>query len=97
MDRAALNELTKGDLIELLLAQETRHAAEMAALRERIAKSAAPGRAEQWQQRQATVQRRAEETAADRQPAAAVWQADGRAAWPSGRDPASHRNSRRHR
>ena len=37
MDRAALNELTKGDLIELLLAQEARHAAAMAALRERIA------------------------------------------------------------
>src|SRR3954468_5579775 len=37
MDRAALNEFTKGDLIELLLAQETRHAAEMAVLRERIA------------------------------------------------------------
>src|SRR3954451_24742939 len=37
MDRAALNELTKGELIELLLAQETRHAAEMAVLRERIA------------------------------------------------------------
>src|SRR3954464_12863611 len=37
MDRAALNKLTKADLIELLLAQEARHAAEMAALRERIA------------------------------------------------------------
>ena len=37
MDRAALNELTKGDLIELLLAQEARHAAEIAALRERTA------------------------------------------------------------
>ena len=37
MDRAALNKLTKGSLIELLLAQEARHAAEMAALRERIA------------------------------------------------------------
>src|SRR3954449_2960936 len=37
MDRAALNELTKGELIELLLVQETRHAAEMAGLRERIA------------------------------------------------------------
>ena len=37
MDRAALNELTKGELIELLLAQGARHAAEMAALRERTA------------------------------------------------------------
>jgi transposase len=37
MDRAALNKLTKGELIELLLAQETRHAAEMARSRERIA------------------------------------------------------------
>jgi len=37
MDRAALDQLTKGDLIELVLAQEARHAAEMAALRERIA------------------------------------------------------------
>ncbi len=37
MDRAALNELSKGDLIELLLAQEARHAAEMATLRERVA------------------------------------------------------------
>jgi transposase len=37
MDRAALNELTKGDLIELVLALEARHAAEMAALRERTA------------------------------------------------------------
>jgi transposase len=37
MDRAALTELTKGDLIELLLAQEARHAAEIAALRERTA------------------------------------------------------------
>src|SRR3982751_4952931 len=37
MDRATLNELTKGELIELLLAQEARHAAEMAVLRERIA------------------------------------------------------------
>jgi transposase len=37
MDRAALNKLTKGELTELLLAQEARHAAEMAVLRERIA------------------------------------------------------------
>src|SRR3954449_5656612 len=37
MDCAALNELTKGELIELLLAQEARHAAEMAGLRERLA------------------------------------------------------------
>src|SRR5215218_446897 len=37
MDRAALNELTKGELIELVLAQETRHATEMAGLRERTA------------------------------------------------------------
>src|SRR3982750_2075156 len=37
MDRAALNKLTKCELIELLLAQETRHAAEMAGLRERTA------------------------------------------------------------
>jgi transposase len=37
MDRTALNELTKGDLTELVLALEVRHAAEMAALRERIA------------------------------------------------------------
>ncbi|HTE19578.1 MAG TPA: IS66 family transposase [Armatimonadota bacterium] len=37
MDRAALNELTKGELIELVLAQEARHAAEMATLRERVA------------------------------------------------------------
>jgi hypothetical protein len=37
MDRVALNKLTKGDLIELLLAQEARHVAEMAALRERTA------------------------------------------------------------
>lgn len=37
MDRAALKELTKGDLIELVLALEARHAAEMAALRERTA------------------------------------------------------------
>ena len=39
MDRAALNKLTKGDLIEVLLAQEARHVAEMAALRERTAAS----------------------------------------------------------
>src|SRR3982751_2204480 len=37
MDRAALNKLEKGDLIELLLALEARHATEMAALRERVA------------------------------------------------------------
>jgi transposase len=37
MDRAALSKLTKNDLIELLLAQEARHAAEMAALLTRIA------------------------------------------------------------
>ena len=37
MDRAALNKLTKADLIELVLAQQARHAAEMAALRERTA------------------------------------------------------------
>ena len=37
MDRAALDKLTKDDLIELVLAQEARHAAEMAALRQRIA------------------------------------------------------------
>ncbi len=37
MDRAALNKLTKGELIELVLAQEARHAAEMATLRERVA------------------------------------------------------------
>jgi hypothetical protein len=39
MDRTALNELTKGDLIELVLALEVRHAAELAALRQRIAES----------------------------------------------------------
>ena len=37
MDRAALDKLTKGDLIELVLALVERHAAEMAALRQRIA------------------------------------------------------------
>ena len=37
MDRAALDQLTKGDLIELVLALVERHAAEMAALRQRIA------------------------------------------------------------
>jgi transposase len=37
MDRAALDKLTKGDLIELVLALEARHAAEMAALQQRIA------------------------------------------------------------
>jgi hypothetical protein len=37
MDRVALNKLTKGELIELLLAQEARHVAEMAGLRERTA------------------------------------------------------------
>jgi transposase len=37
MDRAALSKLTKNDLIELLLAQEARHAAEMAALLARVA------------------------------------------------------------
>src|SRR5215213_3350252 len=37
MERAALNELTEGDLVELLLAQEARHVAEMAALRGRTA------------------------------------------------------------
>src|SRR3954466_8300037 len=37
MDRAALDKLTKGDLIELVLAQAARHAAEIAALRERTA------------------------------------------------------------
>ena len=37
MNRAALNKLTKAALIELLLAQEARHAAEMATLRERVA------------------------------------------------------------
>jgi transposase len=37
MDRAALNELTKGELIELVLALEARHAAELAGLRERTA------------------------------------------------------------
>jgi transposase len=37
MDRATLDELSKDDVITLLLAQEARHAAEMAALRARIA------------------------------------------------------------
>jgi len=37
MDRAALNELTKSNLIEFVLALEARHAVEMAALRQRIA------------------------------------------------------------
>src|SRR5215203_3096334 len=37
MDRAALDKLTKDDLIELVLALEARHAAEMAALQQRIA------------------------------------------------------------
>src|SRR3954447_10621724 len=37
MDRATLDKLTKDDLIELVLALEVRHAAEMAALRERVA------------------------------------------------------------
>src|ERR1700712_285202 len=37
MDRATLDKLTKDDLIELVLALEVRHAAEMAALRQQIA------------------------------------------------------------
>jgi transposase len=37
MDRAALNKRTKGELIELVLALEARHAAELAGLRERTA------------------------------------------------------------
>src|SRR3954453_13029606 len=37
MDRTTLGKLTKDDLIELVLAQEARHSAEMAALRQRIA------------------------------------------------------------
>jgi transposase len=37
MDRAALDKLTRGDLIEQVLALEARHAAEMAALQQRIA------------------------------------------------------------
>src|SRR5215212_6351136 len=37
MDRAALDTLTKDDLVELVLALEARHAAEMAALQQRIA------------------------------------------------------------
>jgi transposase len=37
MDRATLDKLTKDDLIELVLALEARHSAEMAALRQRIA------------------------------------------------------------
>ena len=37
MDRAALDQLSKDDLIVLLLAQEARHAAEMAAVRGRLA------------------------------------------------------------
>ena len=37
MDRAALDKLTKDGLIELVLALEARHAAEMAALQQRIA------------------------------------------------------------
>lgn len=37
MDRTALEQLSKDDLIALLLAQEARHAAEMAAMRARIA------------------------------------------------------------
>src|SRR3954453_15046946 len=37
MDRAALDKRTKDDLIELVLALEARHAAEMAALQQRIA------------------------------------------------------------
>ena len=37
MDRTALEQLSKQDLIALLLAQEARHAAEMAAMRARIA------------------------------------------------------------
>jgi hypothetical protein len=36
MDRAALDKLTKDDLIELMLALEARHAAEMAASYARI-------------------------------------------------------------
>ena len=36
MDRATLDKLTKADLIELVLALEARHSAEMAALRQRI-------------------------------------------------------------
>ena len=37
MDRAALSQFSKDDLIALLLAQEARYAAEMEALRARIA------------------------------------------------------------
>ena len=37
MDRAALDQLSKDDLIVLLLAQQARHAAEMAAVRARLA------------------------------------------------------------
>ena len=37
MDRIGLDKLTKDDLVELVLALEARHAAEMAALRQRTA------------------------------------------------------------
>jgi transposase len=37
VDRTALDQLSKQDLVDLLLAQEARHAAEMAAMRARIA------------------------------------------------------------
>jgi transposase len=37
VDRTALEQLSKDNLIALLLAQEARHAAEMAAMRARIA------------------------------------------------------------
>ena len=36
MERTALDQLSKPDLIALLLAQEARHAAEMAAMQARV-------------------------------------------------------------
>ena len=65
MDRAVLSQFAKGDLIALLLGQEARHTGGdgdgVASTDRRIG---APTRAEQQQQRQATVQRRAEEAGA---------------------------------
>lgn len=74
MDSAALRQFSNAELIALLLAQEERHAAEMAALQARIAELERRLGPEQFEQRQAAIERRYEEAGAGQQSATAVRQ-----------------------
>ena len=93
MDPATLEQLSSHDLIALLLAQEARHAAEMAAMQARIAELECGSSSQQQQQRQAAIELRAEEAGAGQQSAETLRQEAGRPERPSGGDAVSNRDA----